>query len=120
MPIYATPSYYDEFIGPEDENTEYKEFTFNLAGPTLDTKLAESYCQNSKFDFNESVIFNLKRYFKVYMSKYFNAFNNASIEGDLYIGVNDFGFVKGIPYKGNLPIEYLKGKNIVLLYLQIS
>jgi hypothetical protein len=110
MAIYTTPSYHDEFIGPEDENTEYKEFTFNSAGPILDTKLAESYCQNSNFDFNESVISNLKKYFKVYMPKYFTAFKNASMEGDLYIGVNDFGFVKGIPYKGNLPIEYLEGK----------
>ncbi len=110
MAIYATPSYYDEFIGPEDEITEYKEFAFNSAGLVLDTKLAELYCQNSNFDFNESVISNLKKYFKVYTPKYFTAFNNASMNGDLYIGVNDYGFVKGIPYKGELPTDYLKDK----------
>ncbi len=110
MTIYATPSYYDEFIGPEDENTEFKEFAFSSAGISIDSKLAESYCQNSRFDFNDCVISNLKKYFKVYMPKYFAAFYNANINGDLYIGVNDFGFVKGIPFMGELPIDYLEDK----------
>lgn len=113
---------YSEFIGLEKENTEYKEFAFSSAGLVLDNKLAELYCQNCKFEFNESVISNLKKYFKVYVPKYFSAFNNACIDGDLYIGVNDLGFVKGIPYKGELPIEYLKTKifNSLTKYIQNS
>jgi hypothetical protein len=103
---------FNEFLGPENENTEYKEFAFSSAGlgVVIDSKLAEIYCQNCKFEFNDAVIKNLKKYFKVFIPKYFSAFNNASIEGDLYIGVNDYGFIKGIPYQGELPIDFLEQK----------
>ena len=122
MSIIATPSHYNEFTGRENIPTEYKEFTFNLAGFIMETKLAEKYCQNSVFDFNNLVISNLKKYFKVYVPKYFTAFNNptidptidpnmdSGIDAKLYIGINDYGFAKGIPYKGTLPFEYLEKK----------
>ena len=112
MSIIATPSHYNEFTGRENKPTEYKEFTFNLAGFIMETKLAEKYCQNSVFDFNNLVISNLKKYFKIYVPKYFTAFNNVRIDTDanLYIGINDYGFTKGIPYKGTLPFEYLEKK----------
>ena len=115
---------FNDFLGLENENTEYKEFAFSSAGlgVVIDTKLAELYCQNCKFEFNEAVLLNLKKYFKVYIPKYFSAFNNASIEGELYIGVNDFGFIKGIPYQGELPIDFLKEKILYNLkkYIQDS
>ena len=103
---------FNEFLGPENENTEYKEFAFSSAGlgTIIDSKLAEIYCQNCKFEFNDAVLLNLKKYFKVFVPKYFSAFINASIEGDLYIGVNDYGFVKGIPYQGEIPIDFLKDR----------
>ena len=64
------PNEYNEYIGQETVDCEYKEFTFNLAGLILDTKLAEHYCSTNLFEFNKNVIFNLKKYFKVYLGKY--------------------------------------------------
>lgn len=106
------PNEHNEYTGQETINCEYKEFTFNLAGILLDNKLAEMYCQTNKFDFNKNVIFNLKKYFKAYVPKYASGYFNSCMDGEFYIGINDLGFVKGIPFKGHMPIEYLK-KNII-------
>ena len=102
---------YNDFIGSELIEKEYKEFTFNCAGIILNNKLAEEYCINSIFNFNINVIQNLIKYFTIYIPKYACGFWNSNIEnGNLYIGVNDYGFIKGIPYKGNLPFRILKKK----------
>ena len=98
---------YDEFIGKESLDIEHKEFTFNSSGLVLNYKLAEDYCKNHHFNFNPFVINSLDRYFKQYLPKYTCAFINRNIIGNLYIGVNDFGFVKGIPYCGELPVSRL-------------
>lgn len=109
------PTEYNEYIGQETIDCEYKEFTFNLTGLLLDTKLAEQYCESNKFDFNKNVIFNLKKYFKVYLPKYACGYFNSGIDGDCYIGINDYGFVKGIPFKGKFPIQILKNMMIKVL-----
>ena len=109
------PNEYNEYIGQETINCEYKEFTFNLAGLAIDTKLAEQYCTNNKFDFNANVIFNLAKYFKAYIPKYACGYFNSGIDGACYIGINDFGFVKGIPFKGHIPSEKLKRKIIQIM-----
>jgi hypothetical protein len=99
---------FNDFIGKETLNSEFKEFTFHNSGLTIDNQLAESYCQNYNFDFNSNVIQNIKRYIKFYLPKYTCAFLNSNIPGELYIGVNDYGFIKGIPYQGELPIDSIK------------
>jgi hypothetical protein len=104
------PTEYDEYIGQETVNCEYKEFTFNLTGLALNIKLAEYYCTNNLFDFNKNVLFNLHKYFRVYLGKYACGYFNSGIDGKCYIGINDYGFVKGIPFKGHIPISNLKNK----------
>jgi hypothetical protein len=104
---------YNDFMGNEMIEKEYKEFTFNCAGIILNNKLAEEYCINSIFNFNINVIQNLHKYFSIYIPKYACGFWNSNIENsNLYIGINDYGIVKGIPYKGYLPFRLLK-KNIL-------
>mgnify|MGYP001487035584 CR=1 FL=1 len=104
------PTEYNEYIGQETVNCEYKEFTFNLAGLPVDNKLAEQYCTTNKFDFNPNVLFNLTKYFKAYIPKYACGYFNSGIDGSCYIGINDYGFVKGIPFKGRIPVQKLKNK----------
>jgi hypothetical protein len=103
---------YNDFIGIETINKEYKEFTFNLAGLFLDNKLAEYYCNTNKFIFNQNVIDNLIRYFILYLPKYVCGFFNSNINSSKYfiIGVNDYGIIKGIPYISELPFKLLKLK----------
>ena len=75
---------YDDFIGKETLNCEYKEFTFNNAGLPLDENSAEYYCYTNKFEFNPYVITNLIQYFKQYLPKYISAFiNSANSSGRL-------------------------------------
>ena len=99
---------YNDFIGKEDLNTEFKEFTFHNSGLMMNNHQAETYCQNCQFTFNSNVLFNIKRYIKFYIPKYTCAFLNSDIPGSLRIGINDYGFIKGIPYQGELDIEYIK------------
>jgi hypothetical protein len=85
---------FNDYIGFETINKEYKEFTFNCAGINIDNKLAEKYCYNNNFKFNEDVLENLKKYIKVYLPKYACSFWNSKIQkSKFYIGVNDFGLV---------------------------
>lgn len=109
------PNEYNEYLGQETIKCEYKEFTFNLAGLLDDNKLAEQYCTTNKFDFNKNVIFNLGKYFKAYIPKYACGYFNSGIDGSFYIGINNYGFVKGIPFKGRIPVQQLKDKIIKVL-----
>lgn len=99
---------YNDYIGTETLFKEYKRFTFNLAGLIIDTRHAEEYCSNNKFEFNEAVIINLKKYIKIYATINACASFNSNIDSKFMIGINDDGFVEGIPYNGELPIEELK------------
>ncbi len=98
---------FNDYIGPEELTREYKEFTFNLTGLSIDAKLAESYCLSNRFDFNKSTIFNLKKYIKQYVPKYTCAFINSNLDGNFYIGINDSGIVKGVPFHGLIPAGYI-------------
>jgi hypothetical protein len=92
---------FDDFIGTETLSQEYKEFTFNNAGIPIDIKSAEYYCNSNKFEFNEYVILNIQKYFNYYLPKYISGFLNSNLNGEFYIGINDYGFIKGIPYCGD-------------------
>jgi hypothetical protein len=106
--------HFNEFIGKETLKKEYKEFSLFKKCINITSKQAEIYCENKIFDFNDNVISNLKQYIKEYIPKYACGYWNADIEdGELIIGVNDLGLVKGIPYKETtkpFPIEYIKKK----------
>lgn len=114
------PNEYNQYCGQETIESEYKEFTFNLAGLSIDPKLAEQYCTSNVFDFNKSVILNLNKYFKTSLPKYACGYFNSGFDGSYYIGINDYGFVKGIPFKGQIPVQQLKDKIIKTLRSSVT
>ena len=114
------PTAFDEFVGRENLELEFKEFTFYNSDLILDNKLAEQYCYNKSFVFNNNVIKNLKRYFKHYLPKYTCAFFNSNIEGHLFFGVNNYGFTKGIPFQGELPIDEIKNKMLTIIKKRVK
>jgi len=120
MDQYEIPHEFNQFIGTETINMEYKEFTFNSTGIDIDTPLAESYCTTNKFDFNSNVERGLEKYFKDYLPKYICGFMNAQIDGTFLIGVNDYGFVKGIPYQGVLSEELITKKIFKHIYDRVK
>jgi len=109
----------DEFIDFESINQEYKQFTFNLGGLNIDLSDAEELCKTNKFYFNNQIILNLEEYFKFFCPKYLSGFFNAKISGQLFIGPDDWGIIKGIPYQGILPTQLLSDKFYKHLNLKI-
>lgn len=90
---------YNEYIGRETVPKEYKGFT--LFKKCLDLTLydCEKYCESNKFEFNRDVLSNLDAYLTEYLPRYACGFWNAGIPyTEFYIGVNDYGLVRGIPY----------------------
>lgn len=116
MSLSKEPICFNDFINIENLVIEHKEFTFTNT-LLLERCEAEYYCQTNKFDFNDNVIESLKKYFYYYVPKYTSAFFNSNINGNLFIGVDDYGFVKGIPYQGKLPEAQLR-KNIYNILLE--
>lgn len=102
---------YNDFIGKETISKEYKEFTFFKTDNNFELDQLENYCATNEFDFNDLVLENLKIYIKQYIPRYATSFWNSQIkQSEFYIGVDDYGIVKGIPYKGILPIDFIHEK----------
>jgi hypothetical protein len=100
--------YIGKFIGLETITNEYKEIyilKFNINGKKISLKnLLFNYNINNKF-FNDLILKTIKSYIINYLPKYISAFNNSKLNGKLYIGVNDYGFIEGIPFYGELKID---------------
>lgn len=96
---------YDQYVGKEDIDHEYKEFTMNVYDICRDKSIAEKLVETSKWEFNEIVINSLFDIIKLYLPKYIAGFmcgDSESSNGTLQIGINDDGILQGIPYLGNL------------------
>jgi hypothetical protein len=98
-------------FGIETLENEYKEFTFNHSGLEIDEDEAENLIKSSIWCFNDMIIESLKKYFKIYVAKYASAFLNEESEssaGHFYIGINDDGTISGIPFQGEIDINFIK------------
>jgi hypothetical protein len=102
--------YYQENIGIETTEREYKKFNFNFIGLPIKPSIAENLVKTSEFVFNKYIKKSIRKYLKIYLPKYISAFmdDNSTIEnGELYFGISDDGIVEGIPYQGELKIKKL-------------
>lgn len=92
---------FNDFIGPETIYREYKEFSLHKSGILYDTKEIETLIDTNTFIFDELVLINIKKYIEMYLPKYACSFWNSYINGEFYIGTDDYGFIKGIPLSKN-------------------
>jgi hypothetical protein len=100
--------FYGENIGEEKKDCEYKVFTFNPLKISCDDALI--YLANAKFVFNDSVVDTIKNYLQTYLPKYICSYYHPNSEislGYFYIGVSDDGTVSGIPYVGQLNLDFI-------------
>jgi hypothetical protein len=59
--------------------------------------------------FNIMITDNILHFFKYYIPKYLSVFGNSNIDtATLYMGVNDFGEITGVPFFGEITSEYLE------------
>lgn len=102
---------FNEYMGPERRHREYKEFNLYKTGIPFSISTAEHYCESNQFAFDELIRTTLTKYIKEYIPKYACAFWNASIiNGELCFGIDDDGFIKGIP----LSLESSFDKNTII------
>jgi hypothetical protein len=100
-----------EYLDDETREREYKVFSITVNERNMGIHVAAKLCASNSFDeLNPKVISNVKEYFKCYSGKYLSGFFNAKISGKLFIGIDDWGILRGIPFKGDLPIEMLTAK----------
>lgn len=59
-------------------------------------------------DFEEIINRNLSDFIHNVIPKYISCFNNAKINGILYLGVDDSGEISGIPYSKSIPVDLIK------------
>lgn len=101
---------FNECIGDETCDKEYK-IGVIYWNKEISYDEAIEYLKNGKWDFNDCITSTIIAYLNKYLSKYIAAFthNLSSIKkGYLYIGVDDDGIVKGIPWKGEMNINFTK------------
>jgi len=101
---------YNSNIGSETLNKEFKVFNFYNIGLELSNEEAIDLILNKKWIFNNNILYNIKSMIKIYLPKYTCAYlsNKLNYNSELYFGIDDFGYIKGIPYQGDLDINYIK------------
>lgn len=99
----------------ESLEVEFKEFCLNEIKNEEDVNhCIKTGKIRNKLKFNQDVYNNIKYYFYKYIPKYISAFINANINGELIIGVNDYGEITGIPLIGTKQDleEYINKQNL--------
>ncbi len=101
---------YDDNIGLETYNKEFKVFNFYSGGLEISNDDAIKLIQSKKWIFNDNIINNIKSMISVYLPKYTCAFLSTKMDdiSSVYFGIDDIGNVIGIPYQGELNIEEIK------------
>ena len=122
---------------PESKTDEFKEFSIKqdpISFCTVEEIIELVKTGKLIENFNDVILSNLNHYFKFYVPKYISAFGNMKGEdpyATLYIGINDFGEITGVPFLGTLELEYLNelkdslkiflnAKNLVEIFSKIQ
>jgi hypothetical protein len=114
-----------DYIGfDESVLHEFKEFTLKIDPISFfDLDDIKEIITTGKLpdNFNDIIIHNLIHYFKFYLPKYISAFGNTKCEesnGNLYVGVNDYGEITGIPFIGTLEKDLITDiKDAIKIFL---
>ena len=92
-----------DVLDSEDVHTECKEFCFkNNVYDIFSKRDIHDFVMTNRWlpNLNEAIIENLHKYFSFYVPKYMSAFHNSrKALCKLYIGVNDYGEITGIPFR---------------------
>lgn len=96
---------FGESFGPETISKEYKDFSFTHSYVPYKEHDLEEFILSGEWTFDNMVEKTIKKYIEIYMPKYVASFLNPSTELDeasFYVGIDDNGIVRGIPYMGSI------------------
>lgn len=113
---------YNTVLTKETDRTEFKSFFTDIStiNSFIDISMNELGCettnslkllQSGHWFFNPVTIKTIKTYFKTYLPKYIACYSHPQSTtngGEFYIGIDDDGVMHGIPYKGELKINFKK------------
>ena len=101
-----------DFVGKETLTKEYKEFRLNNIYKYFTEYEIKSWLLNKNLlnisKFNKMILNQIQTYIFNYLPKYIGNFSNAEINGELYFGINDDGYIDGIPYYGDIDVNIIK------------
>ena len=117
-----------DYIGfDESKLIEFKEFILKIDPTSFfeNEDIKNMVCTGKVLpNFNDIIMHNLIHYFKFYLPKYISAFGNmrdSSESGNIYIGINDFGEITGIPFIGNLEMDFINDiKETLKIFIKIG
>ena len=101
---------FNDYIGIESSEREYKVGVIQWSRE-FNFKESLKLLLSAKWSFNKCIFNTIIIYLKKYLCKYIVSFTHKLslvTNGELYIGVDDDGFIKGIPYQGNLTLSNIK------------
>lgn len=101
----------NEYYGFETKSLEFKEFCIKYNDKNLID--LNDILNMIKYNFIDDkmkylIVCDLKKYIYNILPKYISCFGNASIDGKIIIGINDKGFISGVPIHNSININYLK------------
>ncbi len=101
-----------QMIGPELLKREFKELCLqNIAMYFTSSELHQLIYNNKMVHidrFNQMVLDMINQLIVKYLPKYIGNYSKAAISGEIIFGINDYGYVEGIPYVGDLTIDIVR------------
>lgn len=90
-----------DYFCDEDLEIEHKEFTLNKSRYELSKSKTIEFLKTLQFteEVNNLIVNNILLYFSIYLPKYLTSYCNSGINGELNLGINDWGIITGIPMK---------------------
>lgn len=99
-----------EFFSFETESIELKEFCLKIGCESIfeQCEIIEIMRSGDISDALHNLILkNLQLYINLIIPKYMACFVNANIQGEIYLGIDDFGIISGIPTKNGITREQI-------------
>ena len=99
------------FFGSETTQLEFKEFCLKInKNELINNEKIITMIENDTIDecLQYLIQYNLKEYINCLIPKYLTCFGSASMNGEIIIGVNDYGEITGIPIHNSINIKNIK------------
>ncbi len=90
-----------DYYYKESLTVEHKEFTLNKSRYELTKLKTMKFLKTLKWtkEIDELIEKNIMMYLSIYLPKYLTAYGNSNLNGELNLGVNDWGILTGIPMR---------------------